>query len=91
MSDRETELLDRWHAERPMYNAWGALVSETLKAAVARAIQPANVELFFRLPVKHRTKERASLLAKAFHLGKSYKDPYLDIEDKVGVRIVVLF
>ncbi|PVM90111.1 GTP pyrophosphokinase [Caulobacter endophyticus] len=91
MKDRETELLERWRAERPMYAAWGDFVSEMLTEAVAREIHPANVELFFRIPLKPRTKEEPSLLAKAFHRGKQYKDPYDDIEDKVGVRIVVLF
>jgi ppGpp synthetase/RelA/SpoT-type nucleotidyltranferase len=47
--------------------------------------------MFFRIPAKPRTKEEASLLAKAFHRSKNYKDPYGDIEDKVGVRFVVLF
>lgn len=91
MKDREAELLERWRLERPAFNAWGAFVTETLTAAVAREIQPADVEMFFRIPMKPRTKEGASLLAKAFHRGKDYKDPYGDIEDKVGVRIVVLF
>ena len=91
MNDRETELLERWQRERPIYEAWGAFVSETLTTAVAREIQPTSVELFFRLPLKHRSKEPSSLLAKAFHRGKSYANPFDDIEDKVGVRIVVLF
>lgn len=91
MNDRETELLERWQRERPTYEAWGAFVSETLTAAVARDIQPASVELFFRLPLKHRSKEPSSLLAKAFHRGKPYANPFDEIEDKVGVRIVVLF
>ena len=91
MKDRETELLERWRRERPMYEAWGAYVSETLTAAVAREIHPATVELFFRIPVKRRTKEEGSLLTKAFRRGKPYANPYDDIEDKVGLRIVVLF
>ena len=91
MKDREAELLDRWRSECPVYEAWGAFVSEALTAAVAREIHPASVELFFRIPLKHRTKEDASLLAKAFHRGKSYANPYEQIEDKAGVRIVVLF
>ena len=91
MKDRETELLKRWRLERPIYDAWGGYVSETLTEAIAREIHPANVELFFRIPPKARTKGEASLLAKAFHRSKSYKDPYNEIEDKVGLRIVVLF
>jgi ppGpp synthetase/RelA/SpoT-type nucleotidyltranferase len=91
MKDSETELLERWRRERPMYDAWGAYVSTTLTAAVAKEINPATVELFFRMPLKSRTKDEASLLAKAFHRSKPYEHPYDDIEDKVGVRIVVLF
>ncbi len=91
MKDREAALLERWRLERPVYAAWGAFVSDTLTAAVAREIRPTAVELFFRIPTKARTKEEASLLAKAFHRGKAYEDPYDNIEDKVGVRMVVLF
>jgi putative GTP pyrophosphokinase len=91
MSDRETDLRERWLRERPMYDAWGSHVAEVLSNAIAREIEPVSVDLFFRIPVKHRTKEESSLLAKAFHRGKSYVDPYADIEDKVGIRVVVLF
>lgn len=91
MTDREAGLIDRWRRERAAYDAWGAYVTETLTTAVAREIQPTATEMFFRIPVKPRTKEEASLLAKAFHRGKDYTDPYTAIEDKVGVRIVVLF
>lgn len=91
MKDRETALLERWRSERPMYEAWGGLVVDMLTRAVAQEIHPAKIELFFRIPTSHRTKEEPSLLAKAFHRGKPYRDPYAEIEDKVGVRIVVLF
>jgi ppGpp synthetase/RelA/SpoT-type nucleotidyltranferase len=91
MKDQETELLERWRSECPMYEAWGSFVSQVLTAAVAREIAPANVELFFRIPLKHRTKDEGSLLTKAFRRGKPYTNPYEEIEDKVGVRIVVLF
>jgi ppGpp synthetase/RelA/SpoT-type nucleotidyltranferase len=66
-------------------------VSSTLADAIAKEIYPENIELFFRVPIKYRTKKEDSLLTKAFHRGKQYKDPYDSIEDKVGVRIVVLF
>lgn len=91
MNDRETNLAVRWRNERPMYEAWGAFVSETITTTVAGAIHPTKIEMFFRIPISCRTKEEASLLAKAFHRGKPYADPYSDIEDKVGVRVVVLF
>jgi ppGpp synthetase/RelA/SpoT-type nucleotidyltranferase len=91
MTTTETELRERWARERPMYDAWGSFVCATLTDAIASKIDPAKIELFFRIPIKYRTKEEASLLAKAFHRGKKYTAPYDNIEDKVGVRIVVLF
>ncbi|OAM12743.1 hypothetical protein AZK46_06835 [Acinetobacter baumannii] len=42
------------------------------------------------MPVKVRTKNRKSLIDKAFYRNKPYIDPYLEIEDKVGIRFVVL-
>ncbi|MFC3164513.1 GTP pyrophosphokinase [Ciceribacter thiooxidans] len=90
MTDRETRLLERWRIERPMYVAWGNFVSVELTAAVASEIRPASIELFLRIPIRPRTKEEPSLLAKAFRRGKPYTDPYNDIEDKVGLRFVVL-
>lgn len=37
----------------------------------------------------HRTKGDSSFVDEAFHR-KSYADPYAGVEDKVGVRFVVL-
>lgn len=93
MKDRESDLLERWTRERPIYEAWGNYVCETIKEAVTKNIKPAKPENFFKIPPTYRTKDPSSLLAKAFHRSKSqkYTNPYEDIEDKVGVRIVVLF
>lgn len=92
MSDRETEFLERWRTERAMYEAWGQYIQSTLSEAVSQAIKPVDLKLFFKMPVSSRVKEEPSLLAKAFHRPeKQYTDPYNDIEDKVGIRVVVLF
>src|SRR3546814_4520178 len=90
MNDRETELLERWRRERPMYECWGQFVCRTLEEEVAAKIGLDQAKIFFRIPISCRTKTEASFLAKAFHR-KKYNDPYNDVEDKVGVRIVVLF
>lgn len=90
MKDKETELLETWERERAMYGAWGNLVATIVTEEVSKEIHPTSVELFVRIPAKPRTKENISLLAKAFHRGKPYVDPYNEIEDKVGVRFVVL-
>jgi putative GTP pyrophosphokinase len=91
MSDRETALLDRWTRERPMYGAWGKSVCETLKKVVAKAILPQSLHEFLRMPLSWRLKDDRSLLTKAFFRGKPYTDPYREIEDKIGARVVVLF
>lgn len=91
MSDQETDLVERWRREKSAYNAWGLFVSNAIRDAISHSIDPAYLDQFFRIPLTHRTKGDASLLAKAFHRGKNYKDPFNDIEDKVGVRVVVLF
>lgn len=89
--DRESALLARWQAERPMYAAWGAFVSRQISTAVADKINPMQIDAFFKMPVSYRTKSESSFLAKAFHRKKPYENPYDDVEDKVGVRAVVLF
>ena len=91
MTDRETALTERWCTERPIYEAWGARVVEILSECIAKQIHPVSLDVFLRIPIKYRCKENGSLLTKAFHRNKQYADPYNDIEDKVGLRIVVLF
>lgn len=87
--DPEAELIERWRRERPMYEAWGQVVTDALMGAIEAQIAPVSAKLFCRIPIKHRTKDEQSFLAKAF-VRKSYSDPYNDIEDKVGLRVVVL-
>jgi putative GTP pyrophosphokinase len=87
--DPEAKLIERWRRERPMYEAWGQIVTDTLMRAIEAQIHPVSAKLFCRIPIKHRTKDEQSFLAKAF-VRKSYSDPYNDIEDKVGLRVVVL-
>jgi ppGpp synthetase/RelA/SpoT-type nucleotidyltranferase len=86
----ETEFLDRWRKESPAYTAWGKFVAQKLCVALGQSVSPVSLEAFLKLPVKPRTKEDDSLLQKAFYRNKSYRDPYTEIEDKVGLRFVVL-
>lgn len=90
MSDRETELLDRWHSEQGAYRSWGELVVEHIQSLIYSKIDPRLAPYFVRVPAAPRLKEDESLIQKAFYRGKDYAAPYDDIEDKVGVRFVVL-
>jgi len=85
----EQELLRQWRLEKPMYEAWGDLVVSTICEKLERSGK--NLSSFLKLPCKHRTKDEASLIDKAFYrAGKNYDEPYINIEDKVGCRFVVL-
>jgi len=90
MSEREIEFLRRWAAEQAAYEAWGNLVAETVNSALTRSNPNLVLDLFLKVPVRARLKTEGSLIQKAFHRNKTYKDPYAEIEDKVGVRFVVL-
>lgn len=85
----ETEFRERWYAEKAMYEAWGQLIVDSVSSSLPVCL---NVDLdeFLKIPAKHRIKDDNSLLDKAFYRNKEYKDPYNDIEDKVGVRFVVM-
>jgi putative GTP pyrophosphokinase len=91
MTDKEASFLERWREELPVYEAWGDYVAKTIQELIGQKICSAELEIFFRIPIRPRTKSEASLLSKAFHRGKGYASPYDDIEDKIGLRIVVLF
>jgi putative GTP pyrophosphokinase len=86
----ETEFLDRWRREEPIYAAWGRFIGATLSDAIRGRVAPIELELFLKLPVVPRIKDQDSILQKAFYRGKNYRNPYEEIEDKVGLRFVVL-
>jgi ppGpp synthetase/RelA/SpoT-type nucleotidyltranferase len=85
----EKEFLDKWREEKPIYAAWGSFVKEKINSKLDRA--GINLDVFLKVPANPRLKEDKSLVDKAFYrANKYYKDPYVDIEDKVGLRFVVL-
>jgi len=84
----ESELRAKWQVERPMYQAWGQYVVDTISNALhTRGHDPSVI---LKIEPKVRAKGVDSLADKAFRRTKNYPDPYYDIEDKVGVRFVVL-
>lgn len=85
----EAIFLEKWRLEKPMYEAWGDMVVHTINNKLQDQ-QIDDLDSFFKIPVKARLKTENSLLDKAFRRNKPYENPYNDIEDKVGVRFVVL-
>ena len=90
MSITEAAFLELWRQERAMYEAFGKLVVRVIEEGTRARLHLPEDHGFFRLPVKHRLKTESSMLTKAFQR-KRYDDPYAQVEDKVGVRAVVLF
>ncbi|WIW43866.1 RelA/SpoT family protein [Bradyrhizobium sp. 62B] len=89
----EEEFLALWDSERPMYEKWGAYVATCLVKDLGPLIAPASTELFVKLPIAPRLKTGGSFITKAFYNTKRktpYQNPYEEITDKVGVRLVVL-
>jgi ppGpp synthetase/RelA/SpoT-type nucleotidyltranferase len=85
----EAEFQQQWNEDKAVYDAWGTLVVSTIVDGLTKAGK--SHDSFLKIPVKHRLKDDQSLIDKAFYRSdKAYADPYSDIEDKVGVRFVVL-
>lgn len=83
----QQEFKERYEAEKPIYEAWGEYVKERIVGQLSKIV---DVELFIKIKPEPRVKDTKSIIAKAFLRGKNYTDPYNNIEDKVGLRFVVL-
>lgn len=86
----EAEFVTKWNSEREMYLAWGSFVVAQISKDLETSNPTIDLKKFLKIPPIPREKETDSLLGKAFHRNKPYADPYIEIEDKVGVRFVVL-
>jgi len=84
----EEELKKQWKTDQPVFAKWGELIVAEVIETIAKTGR--TPELFFKIPPQSRLKEEQSLVDKAFYRDKNYSDPYGEIEDKVGVRFVVL-
>lgn len=85
----EIQFIERFRAEKKFLEAYADFVSSKLTGAIVSTlkIDPDN---YFKIPIKFRLKGDDSLIQKAFYRNKNYNDPYNEITDKIGGRIVVL-
>lgn len=84
----EAEFRSRWQEEKSLYKIWGDYVSNSIHQALVN--QGIDLATFLKVHVTPRVKLENSLIDKAFYRGKKYANPYDEIEDKVGIRFVVL-
>jgi putative GTP pyrophosphokinase len=86
----EAEFIARFEEEKGMLKAWGGYVSSIIRSKLKKELGE-DFHDFLKIEPKPRVKELNSALHKAFIVKKDkYKDPYEEMEDKVGVRFVVL-
>jgi len=86
----QEEFLQHWNAQKEAYRAWGHLVRAEVEGQLSKSNPSLDLGSFIKIPANPRLKDDDSLLTKAFHRNKGYADPFNQIEDKVGVRFVVL-
>ncbi len=85
----ELEFKEQWNLDKPAYSAWGEFIVDTINQGLES--RGKHLSEFLKIPATYRLKDDNSLIDKAFYrAGKSYSDPYNQIEDKVGARFIVL-
>lgn len=85
----EVQFIERFRAEKKFLEAYADFVSYKLTDAIISMLK-IDAANFFKIPIKFRLKGEDSLIQKAFYRNKNYSDPYNEITDKIGGRIVVL-
>lgn len=85
----EIEFLERFRSQKNMLTSYGNFVSAKIIDAIVENLK-ADLESFFKVPVTFRLKSEDSIIQKAFYRNKNYSNPYNEITDKIGGRIVVL-
>ncbi|WP_444462225.1 GTP pyrophosphokinase [Rhodobacter capsulatus] len=90
MTNREEDFLSKWRSEKAHYQRWGDYVAQSIHVLISGKLSRQENYNFIRVPIEPRLKGEESLLQKAFHRNKNYDDPYGQIEDKVGLRVIVL-
>jgi|SRR5690625_1011358 len=85
MTSDESKLIECFNQIKPDLEKWGDKVDQLLMNEVLNDIKES-----IKIPPRARLKSNGSIIFKTFYRKKEYEDPLLEIEDKVGTRIVVL-
>lgn len=86
MNNIEKEILEKYLSYKPFLNLWGKKVDDELNNISKLIDDPKAIQI----KASYRLKDDTSFLSKAIYREKKYSDPFLEIEDKIGTRIVVL-
>ena len=86
MNSKEEKILSSFSEIEAKLENWGTFVDTKLMEVLSDFIETCIV----KIPPRHRVKDKISFLYKALYRKKTYENPILDIEDKIGTRVVVL-
>ncbi|TGE03329.1 GTP pyrophosphokinase [Hymenobacter fodinae] len=89
MVAHERELSEKFSSVRDSLAKWGAFVDSKVMELASEAFRNTS---FLQIPPKFRCKDETSFIRKALYRGKNdnYRNPIVDIEDKVATRIILL-
>lgn len=85
MNKFENEILDGYQQLKDDLASWGRIVDKTINDTLIPLKQKNKI----KIPPEFRLKDDKSYLNKALYRKKDYSNPLLDIEDKIGTRVVL--
>ena len=86
MNDKEKAILADFNEVKDSLMSWGKFIDVSLMTILKPLIEFNSL----KMPPSFRMKDDKSYLSKALYRGKSYQNPIIDIEDKIGTRVVLL-
>ena len=82
----ESELRAAHLARQKILSAWGSFVLDTIQ----KKIEAHEGDISIQIRASPRIKDVDKFIEKALYRGKGYKNPFEEITDGVGIRLVVL-
>lgn len=87
MTENENQILEEFKLLKADLNTWGEQIdSYLIKSLLKEMIENQSI----KISPKFRIKDDKSYLNKALYRKKVYPNPIINIEDKIGTRIIVL-
>lgn len=86
MSEPEEQLSEKFLAIKEDLQTWGSQVDGT----IMQILKQFKTDNKIKIEPRFRVKEEWSFISKCLYRGKNYANPLIDVEDKIGTRVVLL-
>ncbi len=81
------EFIAKYEQDKPMLEVWAKFIIAEIRKHLPEGFEQRSI----KIPVSYRLKDNQSILEKVFIRKRDkYKNPYEEVQDKVGLRWVVL-